>query len=92
MADHIMRWGALDAEEQFVADIFGGTTFWGLVLVMFGIGSIGIIYGAIMLLFDLKSPAWRPGLILFIAWIISVFVIIGWMAVQVADALPELIA
>ncbi|MBO5814542.1 MAG: PspC domain-containing protein [Bacteroidales bacterium] len=92
MADHIMRWGALDAEEQFVADIFGGTTFWGLVLVMLGIGSIGIIYGAVMLLFDLKSPAWRPGLILFIAWIISIFVIIGWMAVQVADALPELIS
>ena len=45
-----------------------------------------------MLLFDLKFPAWRPGLILFIAWIISIFVIIGWMAVQVADALPGLIA
>lgn len=92
MAEHIARWGALDAEEQFAADIFGGTTFWVLVLVTLGIGSIWIIYGAVMLLFDLKSPAWRPGLILFIAWIISVFVIIGWMAVQVADALPELIA
>jgi phage shock protein PspC (stress-responsive transcriptional regulator) len=92
MAEHIARWGALDAEEQFAADIFGGTTFWVLVLVTLGIGSIGIIYGAVMLLFDLKAPAWRPGLILFIAWIISVFVIIGWMAVQVADALPELIA
>jgi hypothetical protein len=45
-----------------------------------------------MLLFDLKSPGWRPGLILFIAWLISVFVMIGWLAVQVADALPELIA
>lgn len=92
MADHIMRWGPLNAEDQFIADIFGGTTFWGLVLVMLGIGCIGIIYGAIMLLFDLKSPSWRPGLILFIAWIISVFVIIGWMAVQVADALPGLIS
>ena len=92
MADHIMKWGELDAEEQFIADIFGGTTFWGLVLMMLGIGCIGIIYGAVMLLFDLNSPAWRPGLILFIAWIISIFVIIGWMAVQVADALPGLIA
>lgn len=92
IADHIMRWGPPDAEEQFIADIFGGTTFWGLVLVMLGIGCIGIIYGAIMLLFDLKSPSWRPGLILFIAWVISVFVIIGWMAVQVADALPGLIS
>ncbi len=92
MADHIMRWGPLDAEDQFVADVFGGTTFWGLVLVIIGIGCIGIIYGAIMLLFDLKSPSWRPGLILFIAWLISVFVMIGWLAVQVADALPELIA
>ena len=91
MADHAMRWGALDAEEQLIADLFGGSTFWGLVLVMLGIGCAGIIYGAIMLLFDLKSPSWRPGLILFIAWIISAFVIIGWLAVKVADALPGLI-
>lgn len=92
MADHIMRWGELDAGEQFVADIFGGTTFWGLVLITLGIGCAGIIYGAIMLLFDLRSPSWRPGLILLISWLISIFIIIGWMAFQVAEALPELIS
>ncbi len=92
VAEQITRWGALDAEEQFIADIFGGTTFWGLTLVMLGIGCIGIIYGAIMLLFNLKSPAWKPGLVIFIAWIISAFVMIGWLAVQVAEALPGLIA
>lgn len=86
-----MRWGALDAEEQLAADILGGTTFWCLVLVTLGIGCAGIIYGAILLLFDLKSPSWRPGLILFIAWIISIFVIIGWSAIKIADALPALL-
>lgn len=91
LQDHIMRWGALDAERQLMADLLGGTTFWGLVLVMLGIGCIGIIYGAIMLLFDLKAPAWKPGLIVFIAWIISIFLIIGWVVMKVADALPGLI-
>ena len=80
----------MDAEDQLLAGLFGGTTFWGLVLVMIGIGCVGIIYGAIMLLFDLKPPVWRPGLILFIAWIISVFSIAAYSIKVIADGLPDL--
>ncbi len=89
-SDYMMQWGSLDAEGQLLAGLFGGTTFWSLVLVMVGIGCIGIIYGAIMLLFDLKSPAWRPGLIIFIAWIISVFAIAAYSIKVIADGLPDL--
>jgi len=92
LQDHIMRWGALDAEEQLMADLLGGTTFWGLVLVMLGIGCIGMVYGGVMLLFDLKSPSWKPGLVIFISWIISIFVIIAYVIKIVADALPGLIS
>ena len=91
LADHIMRWGPLDAEGQLISDLFGGTTFWGLVLVMLGIGCVGMVYGGVMLLFDLKSPSWKPGLIIFIAWIISIFVIIAYIIKIIADALPGLI-
>ena len=74
-----------------MADLLGGTTFWGLVLVMLGIGCIGMVYGGVMLLFDLRAPSWKPGLILFIAWLISIFVIIAYVIKITADALPGLI-
>ena len=90
IADHIFQWGGLDAEEQLIAELLGGTTFWGLVLMMVGIGCIGIIYGGIMLLFDLNPPKWKPGLVIFIAWIISIFAIAAYTVKVVADALPGL--
>lgn len=90
ISSHILICGPLDAENQLLADLFAGTTFWGLVLVMLGIACIGMIYGGIMLLFDLRAPSWHPGLVIFIAWLISIFVIIGWVIKIVADALPGL--
>ena len=32
---------------------------------------IGMTYGGIMMIFDLRSPSWRPGLMIFILWIIA---------------------
>lgn len=91
VTSHINHWGALDAEEQLMSDIVCNMNFWGLVMVMLGIMCVGMIYGGIMLLFDLKSPSWRPGLVLFIAWIISIFVIAAWVVKTVADVLPTVL-
>lgn len=33
---------------------------------------IGLLYGGIKLLFRFKSPRWRPGLVMFIIWVLSV--------------------
>lgn len=33
---------------------------------------LGMLYGSIMLLFNLRSPKWKPGMVLFILWLISV--------------------
>ena len=52
---------------------------------------IGVIYGGIMLIFDFKRPAWKPGLVLFIAWLISFFVLMAWILAQVAEWLPTII-
>lgn len=87
----ISEWGTLDAAEQLGADIITSTTFWGLVLIVLGIFCVWFIYNGVMLLFNLKAPSWKPGLVLFIAWIISVFVLAGWVAMTVGDALPALI-
>ena len=91
VAEHINRWGTLDAEEMLVETLMTGTTFWGLVMVIVGILCIWFIYNGVMLLFNLKAPSWKPGLVIFIAWIISIFVLAGWVALTVADALPTII-
>ena len=35
---------------------------------------VGMLYGGIMMIFDLRSPSWRPGLVIFILWIIALTV------------------
>lgn len=91
VAEHINRWGSLNAEEMIVEQLLTGTTFWSIVMVIVGILCIWFIYNGVMLLFNLKAPSWKPGLVIFIAWIISIFVLAGWVAVTVADVLPTLI-
>lgn len=36
---------------------------------------IGILYGGIMMVFDFKSPSWRPGLVIFMLWLIVLVVL-----------------
>ena len=91
IAKIISEWGTLDAEEQLIAAILTSTTFWGLVLIVLGILCVWFIYNGVMLLFNLKAPSWKPGLVLFIAWLISIFVLAGWVAMTVGEALPALI-
>ena len=91
VAEHINRWGSLDAEGMIVEQLLTGTTFWGMVMIIVGILCIWFIYNGVMLLFNLKAPSWKPGLVIFIAWIISIFILAGWVGLTIADALPTLI-
>ncbi len=76
-----------DAEEQFVVDLLtNNDAFWVFIVVIIGLMFIWFIYNGIMLLFDLKAPSWKPGLIIFIAWVISVFVFAGYVAKIAVDA------
>ncbi|MBO7488297.1 MAG: PspC domain-containing protein [Bacteroidales bacterium] len=48
-----------------------------VLLVVFGsliyfLPCIGLIYAGIHLIFNLKSPSWRPGLVVFILWLLSI--------------------
>lgn len=45
---------------------------------------IGMLYGGVLLCFKLESPKWRPGLLIFILWIISLVVcaIFSFMALK----------
>lgn len=80
--------GNLDSEEMFVADLLtNNDTFWIMVMIIVGLLCIWFIYNGIMLLFDLKAPSWKPGLVIFISWVISIFVFAGYVAKLAADAL-----
>ena len=37
------------------------------------------------------SPKWKPGLVIFIAWILSIFVVAAWIISYIADKLPSMI-
>ena len=32
---------------------------------------VGMLYGGIMMIFDLRTPSWRPGLVIFLLWMIA---------------------
>ena len=85
-------YGRLDAEEMFVADLLTNNgTFWIMVMIIVGLLSIWFIYNGIMLLFDLKAPSWKPGLVIFISWVIGIFIFAGYVAKLAADALGTLL-
>lgn len=87
VAEEIIEWGPLDEEEQFVADLLTNDIFWNFVIVIVGLMFVWFIYNGIMLIFDLKYPSWKPGLIIFIAWILSIFVFAGYVAKTAVDAI-----
>jgi phage shock protein PspC (stress-responsive transcriptional regulator) len=52
-------------------------TPWILVLAILAVvlPLIGLIYGGIRMIFGFKSPKWRPGLVIFILWLVDLVVL-----------------
>ena len=80
-----------DAEEMLAVNLIRSDTFWWMIMGSIGIACVGMIYGGIMLTFDFRNPSWKPGLVLFIAWILSIFVLVAWILSQVAEWLPTIL-
>ena len=53
-------------------------TTWIVVLVALAIilPFVGILYGGIQMIFGFKSPSWKPGLVIFVLWLI-ILVVLG---------------
>ena len=65
-----------------------GTFLYKLDLVLlYFLPMVGMSYAGIMLIFDLKSPRWRPGLLLFLLWVVVlvVFVVLTVMGMVHAE-------
>ncbi len=83
-------WQARSAESLFMRELVCSPTFWWFVLGILLVACIWFIYNGVMLIFDMKQPSWRPGLVIFIIWIVSIFIFAGWLVKMTADALPAL--
>lgn len=87
----IGNYGPLDVEEQYIADLLTNNDgFWIMATVIVGLMFIWFIYNGIMFLFDLKAPSWKPGLVIFIAWVISIFATAGYFISIAAESLRTL--
>lgn len=89
--EFIEDWDLPADEEMIMAQITDIHTFWVLLAVTAGILFVWFLYNGVMLTFNLKSPSWRPGLVLFIAWIISLLTLCAWTIRQVAEIITTII-
>lgn len=89
--EFIDDWDLPATEEMVMTQITDIHTFWVLLAVVAGILCVWFLYNGVMLTFNLKSPSWRPGLVLFIAWIISLLVLCAWTIRQVAEIITTII-
>lgn len=79
-----------DIGHMFMKQIFTNHTFWWIMMSVAVIMGIWSVYNGIMLSFDLKAPKWKPGLLLFLAWIFSIMAAAGLIIKQTADFLPTI--
>ena len=79
-----------EAEEQFIQMLMIEPTFWMILMIVTVLMGIWFVYNGIMLIFNLKAPKWRPGLVLFIAWIFSLMALAAWTVKVTAEFLPAI--
>ena len=76
-------WDSITEDVPDLLPLFGSFVFKLDVLLLYFLPMLGMAYGGIMMVFGLKSPSWRPGLIIFLLWVIAlvVFIVLTVMGV-----------
>ena len=76
-------WGNMTEYVPGMLPLLGSFVYKVDLLALYFLPLLGMLYGGIMLLFDLKSPSWRPGLVIFLLWVVSlvVFIVLTLMGV-----------
>jgi len=66
----------LAAEAPALMDLL--STPWVVALAALAVilPFVGILYGGIQLIFGFKSPSWKPGLVIFVLWLIIIIVLL----------------
>lgn len=78
----------LTVQAPSLADLLSSPWVVLLVILAVLLPFVGMIYGGVQLLFGFKSPSWKPGLVIFVAWLIDVIVLLVLFAGEVL--LPQL--
>jgi len=76
----------LAAEAPVLYDLL--STPWVVALAALAVilPFVAILYGGIMLIFGFKSPSWRPGLVMFVLWLIDIIVLLVLVIAGAASA------
>ena len=69
-------WSEFTNEVPEALPLVSSTFFKVMALLVFFLPFIGMTYGGIMMIFDFKSPSWRPGLVIFLLWVVSLVVLV----------------
>jgi phage shock protein PspC (stress-responsive transcriptional regulator) len=67
-----------------------GISTWIVAAVAYAIPCILAIYYGILLTFNLKSPKWRPGMILLIIWAVAVIALCVLVGIDIVKLIPSL--
>lgn len=89
--EHVMEWGTpTNSVEHFAYVLTTDPTMWILLITTAVVMSLWFVYNGIMLLFNLKAPKWRPGMVLFISWIFCLMALAAWTVKMTAEFLPTI--
>ena len=70
----------LQVDAPAVFDILSTPWVMALAVLAVVLPLIGLIYGGIQMIFGFKPPKWRPGLVIFIVWLIIIVVLLVLLA------------
>lgn len=76
-------WEAMTENVPDILPLLGSFAFKADLIALYFLPMLGMLYGGIMMVFDLKSPSWRPGLVIFLFWVAAlvVFIVLTMMGV-----------
>jgi len=69
-------WDALTEQIPFSLPVVGSYIYKLDILLLYFLPLIGMLYAGIMMIFDIQSPKWRPGLVIFLLWVVVLVVFI----------------
>ena len=66
----------LSTEAPAIMDLLSTPWVVALMVLAVVLPFIGMLYGGIQLIFKFKKPAWKPGLVIFVLWLVVVIVLL----------------
>lgn len=66
-------------------------TFWWITGAFLLLMGIGMCYGGIRMIFNFPAPKWRPGLVIFLLWLVSLMAIIVYAILHVTGVITTML-